>query len=72
MVVGAAEPYFDFVGRFSEGLGSLEDLDRRAYVLTEVRGLTDREAADVLGMSHMTINRRAERARNHLKEALGA
>lgn len=46
------------------------ELDRQAFLLTTVRGLTYMEAAEVLDIDHMSVHRHAERARNQIKEAL--
>jgi RNA polymerase sigma factor (sigma-70 family) len=51
-------------------LKALDPDDREAWALTELRGLTTREAAAVTGASHMTISRRAERARLTLTKEL--
>jgi DNA-directed RNA polymerase specialized sigma24 family protein len=52
------------------GLRDVEYLDRNAYILTELRGLTTYEAAHVLGIDQSTVSRRADRARRHLKEMI--
>ena len=46
------------------------ELDRQAFLLTTVRGLTYREAAEVLDIDHTSVHRHAERARTQIKEAL--
>lgn len=43
---------------------------QEAFALTELRGLTERETADVLGISQPTVNRRCEAARTFLREEL--
>jgi RNA polymerase sigma factor (sigma-70 family) len=48
-------------------LAELDETDRAAWALTELRGLTTYEAAEVLGVSQPTASRRAERARLALK-----
>lgn len=48
-------------------LSDLDETDRTAWALTELRGLTTYEAAEVLGVSQPTASRRAERARLALK-----
>jgi DNA-directed RNA polymerase specialized sigma24 family protein len=53
----------DFTALFDYGVRALEDDDRDAFILTELRGLTTREAGDVLDTSHTTVRRRAEAAR---------
>lgn len=60
---------------FSEDLdAALRGLDediRDAFILTELRGLTLREAGDVLGVDNTTVMRRAERARQELVQQIG-
>lgn len=48
------------------------ELDRQAFLLTTVRGLTFMEAAEVLDIDHTSVHRHAERARTQIKEALAA
>lgn len=52
------------------GLREVEFLDRNAFILTELRGLSTYEAADVLGIDQSTVSRRADRARRHIKEMI--
>ena len=52
------------------GLRQVEYLDRNAFILTELRGLSTYEAADVLGIDQSTVSRRADRARRHIKEMI--
>lgn len=52
------------------GLSDVEYLDRNAFILTELRGLSTYEAADVLGIDQSTVSRRADRARRHIKEMI--
>jgi RNA polymerase sigma factor (sigma-70 family) len=52
---------------------ALRDLDadiRDAFILTELRGLTVRDAAGVLGVSHTTVARRFEIARILIQKEL--
>lgn len=65
-----AEPFLSLAENLYDGLSSLTELDRQAWILTEMRGLTAREAAPLLGVDHTTVHRRAERARTNLKESL--
>jgi RNA polymerase sigma factor (sigma-70 family) len=51
----------------TRALADLDPSDREAWALTELRGLTTYEAAEVLGVSQPTASRRAERARLSLK-----
>lgn len=46
------------------------ELDRQAFLLTAVRGLTLREAAEILDIDHTSVHRHAERARAQIKEAI--
>lgn len=48
------------------------ELDRQAFLLTTVRGLSYREAAHILDMSDQSVRHHAERARHEIKEALSA
>jgi RNA polymerase sigma factor (sigma-70 family) len=52
-----------FTADFDTAIRALEDETRDAFILTELRGLTTREAGDVLDTSHTTVRRRAEAAR---------
>jgi RNA polymerase sigma factor (sigma-70 family) len=54
----------------TQAMSALDDIDRDAWALTELRGLTTYEAAEVLGVYQPTASRRAERARLTLKENL--
>lgn len=55
---------------FDQALRALPEDERDAFILTDVRGLTTREAADVLAVDHSTVVRRAQAARNTLREEL--
>ena len=46
------------------------ELDRQAFLLTTVRGLTYREAAHILDIDEKSVRRHAERARAQIKEAI--
>lgn len=59
-----------FPDAFDTALRGLPDDEREAFIVTELRGLPTREAADVLGTSHMTVHRRAESARLYIREEL--
>lgn len=61
-----------FSAEFDSGVRALEDDSRDAYILTEIRGLTRREAADVLSTYPMSVQRRAEQARAQIREELAA
>jgi RNA polymerase sigma factor (sigma-70 family) len=61
----------EFRADFDQALRDLEfELDRQAFLLTTVRGLTLREAAEILDIDHTSVFRHAERARAQIKEAL--
>lgn len=62
----------DFSLSHDLGLRGLDSAPRDAYILTELRGLTVREAAGVLDTPRNTVHRRAEAARTQIKEALSA
>lgn len=49
---------------------SLPDIYRDILELKAFHELSDKEIADVLGLSHSTVRKRLERARNALKEIL--
>lgn len=57
---------------FDRAVRDLPDNERDAYILTDLRGITDRAAADLLGISHMTVNRRSKAATIRLREELAA
>lgn len=59
-----------FPSAFDAAVRGLEGPERDAYILTELRGLTLREAADVLDTSHITVHRRAEVARHIVREEI--
>lgn len=61
-----------FTTGFDSAVRRLEGVDRDAFVLTELRGLTVREAADVLDTSKDTVHRRAEAARTSIGRGLRA
>jgi RNA polymerase sigma factor (sigma-70 family) len=60
----------EFIESFDGALRALPGDELDAFLLTELRGLTSREAAGVLGTSHMTTHRRAESARLHVREEI--
>lgn len=59
-----------FRADFDRAVRQLPEDERSAFALTELRGLTVREAAGVLGESRSTIQRRCEAARTYLREEL--
>jgi RNA polymerase sigma factor (sigma-70 family) len=60
----------EFTEAFDGALRALPEDERDAFILTDLRGLTSREAAGVLDTSHMTIHRRAESARLTVREEI--
>jgi RNA polymerase sigma factor (sigma-70 family) len=57
---------------FDLAVRGLPENERDAFIVTELRGLSEREAADVLDTSQPTVHRRAEAARNQLREEIAA
>ena len=60
----------EFRADFDSALRELPECERDAFILTELRGLTVREAADVLGVARSTVDDRVAAARARLKSAL--
>jgi RNA polymerase sigma-70 factor (ECF subfamily) len=57
--------------RMLEAIDRLPEGEREAFDLVRIQGLTQAEAAVVLGVSAMTVNRRLNRGLELLAEALG-
>jgi RNA polymerase sigma factor (sigma-70 family) len=57
--------------RMLEAIDRLPEGEREAFELVRIQGLTQAEAAQVLGVSTMTVNRRLNRGLQLLAEALG-
>jgi RNA polymerase sigma-70 factor (ECF subfamily) len=57
--------------RVLEAISRLPEGEREAFDLVRIQGLTQAEAAQVLGVSAMTVNRRLHRSLQLLTEALG-
>jgi RNA polymerase sigma-70 factor (ECF subfamily) len=57
--------------RMLEAIGNLPEGEREAFDLVRIQGLTRAEAAQVLGVSAMTVGRRLNRSLRLLTEALG-
>jgi RNA polymerase sigma-70 factor (ECF subfamily) len=53
-----------------EAIDRLPEGEREAFELVRIQGLTQAEAAQVLGVSTMTVNRRLNRGLQLLAEAL--
>ena len=58
-------------GEFHEQIGALPDEEREVFDLIWYQGLSQAEAAEVLGVSERTVKRRWQAARLKLHEALG-
>jgi len=56
--------------RMLEAIGNLPEGEREAFDLVRIQGLTQAEAAQVLGVSAATVNRRLNRGLELLAEAL--
>jgi RNA polymerase sigma factor (sigma-70 family) len=63
--------HFEAWSNFHRGVESLDDADREVFDLLWYQGLTQGEAAAVLGISEKTVNRRWVAARMRLGMALG-
>ena len=57
--------------RMLEAIANLPEHEREAFDLVRIQGLTQAEAAQVLGVSAMTVNRRLNRGLQLLLETLG-
>jgi RNA polymerase sigma-70 factor (ECF subfamily) len=57
--------------RMLEAIGNLPECEREAFDLVRIQGMTQAEAAQVLGVSAMTVNRRLNRGLQLLTQALG-
>jgi RNA polymerase sigma factor (sigma-70 family) len=57
--------------RMLEAIDGLPEAEREAFDLVRIQGMTQAEAAQVLGVSAMTVNRRLNRSLQLLAEALG-
>jgi RNA polymerase sigma factor CnrH len=66
----AAQIASETLGRLNRALEALPGQLKEALVLTALQGLSQREAADVLGVTPKVVEMRAYRARKQLAEAL--
>jgi RNA polymerase sigma factor (sigma-70 family) len=57
--------------RMIEAIGSLPEAEREAFDLVRIQGMTHVEAAQILGVSAMTVKRRLNRSLQLLVETLG-
>jgi RNA polymerase sigma-70 factor (ECF subfamily) len=60
----------EFTAAFDSALRALPGDERDAFILTDLRGLSVREAEGVLDTSYRTIHRRADSARLTLREEI--
>jgi len=59
-----------FRGAFDNAVRAMEEDTRDPFILTELRGLTVREAGTILDVDPATVSRRAEAARTHVRREL--
>ena len=59
-----------FADTFDTGVRGLPEPQRDPFILTELRGLTVREAADVLEIPSSTLEDRLQAARTYIREEL--
>ena len=59
-----------FAGDFDRALRALPSEERDAYILTELRGLSQAEAGAVLGLSQPTVSRLRDAARTAIREEI--
>ncbi len=64
--------YADFSRCLEPMLGELPDEYRKAVILTELEGMTQRDAAEKLGLSVSGMKSRVQRARGKLKDVVNA
>ena len=67
LVLASASP---FRRRMLEAVANLPEEEREAFDLVRIQGLSQAEAAQVLGVSAMTVNRRLNRGLRLLAEVL--
>lgn len=70
VVVPLSAATAEFRERFDAAVRQLPEPERDAFILTELRGLGDREAAPYLGVSHMTVHTRRKAATDMVRRAL--
>lgn len=73
LLAGIAIPTIEgamFRADFDRAFRQLPKEQAEAFALIELRGLTERETAEVLGIPRTTIQRRCEAARTHLQKEL--
>lgn len=60
----------EFHAGFDRAVRALPELERDAYILTELRGLTVREAAAVLGVGKSSVDRLRQAALTSIREEI--
>ena len=65
-----AEESFDHLSDLYDTIQSLDDIHRIPIILKYVRGFTEKEIADILGLNHNTVKSRLFKGRKRLKEQL--
>jgi DNA-directed RNA polymerase specialized sigma24 family protein len=70
LAVGGTDKLAIIRADFDRAFRLLPRAQQEAFALTELRGLTERETAEVLGIPQSTVNWRCEAARAYLREEL--
>jgi RNA polymerase sigma factor (sigma-70 family) len=65
-----AEESFDHLSDLYDTIQSLDDMHRIPIILKYVKGFTEKEIADILGLNHNTVKSRLFKGRKRLKEQL--
>ncbi|WP_186668377.1 RNA polymerase sigma factor [Sporosarcina sp. BP05] len=65
-----AEESSDHLSDLYDTIQSLDDMHRIPIILKYVRGFTEKEIADILGLNHNTVKSRLFKGRKRLKEQL--
>ncbi|MFJ7934041.1 RNA polymerase sigma factor [Sporosarcina sp. NPDC096371] len=65
-----AEQSFDHLSDLYDTIQSLDDAHRIPLILKYVKGFTEKEIADILGLNHNTVKSRLFKGRKRLKEQL--
>ena len=65
-----AEEFFDHLSNLYDMIQSLDDTHRIPIILKYVKGFTEKEIADILGLNHNTVKSRLFKGRKRLKEQL--
>lgn len=67
----SGSPLSDVARRLFEAIDNLPDDEREVFTLIRIQGMTRNEAADILGVSVKTVQRRLNRALLLLSDAVG-